>query len=737
VSENPFYKLAPFIQEYIYAHEWAELRAVQVEACRVIFETDEHLLLATGTASGKTEAAFLPVLTLLHNDPPATIGVLYIGPTKALINDQFIRLNDLLQEAHIPVWHWHGDVSQSEKNRLMKDPKGVLQITPESMESLLINKSTQLVQMFGNLRFIVIDEVHVFMGSDRGRQVLCQLQRLAHFLRAQPRRIGLSATLGDYSQAENWLKAGTERNVVTPQVQAKQQTMRLAAEHFYVPNPMRKKAGQEEPLDFNHPYYTYVFDKSRERKKCLIFGNTRDETEWIIATMRQIAETRGFPDIYHVHHGSIATPLRESAEDSMRDPDKPAVTAATVTLELGIDIGQLDRVIQLGTPHTVSSFLQRLGRSGRRGQPSEMWFVHQEEEQTGKELLPQQIPWGLLHCIAIIQLYLEERWIEPIRPVKYPFSLLYHQTMSTLASLGELSPAALAQRALTLPPFDQVSEDDYRALLQHLIKIQHVQQTDERGFIVGLAGEPIVRNFRFYAVFPDSDEYSVKHESREVGSISMPPPVGERFALAGRTWEVLEIDQKRRIVYAKRIRGKIHIFWSNDIPLNIHTKILQRMRRALCEDVEYAYLQAGARARLQEARWLARRAGLDKQNVVALGGNTFCLFPWMGTLPFIALFRCLRFVCSASLSITELDGFLPYFITFKANKGAVEEIRREVVSLLAKPIQPEELVTPTDLPKIIPLEKYNQFIPDNLLLKGFAHDHLDVAEMKHLLLDWR
>ena len=184
-SANPFYRLAPFIQEFIYSRNWTELRAVQVEACRVIFDSDAHLLLATGTASGKTEAAFLPVLTLLHEEPPASVGVLYIGPTKALINDQFLRLNDLLREADIPCWHWHGDVSQGEKARLLKTPRGVLQITPESLESLLINKATELPRLFGDLRFVIIDEVHVFMGSDRGRQILCQLARLGKYVRGE------------------------------------------------------------------------------------------------------------------------------------------------------------------------------------------------------------------------------------------------------------------------------------------------------------------------------------------------------------------------------------------------------------------------------------------------------------------------------------------------------------------------------------------------------------------------
>ncbi len=406
---DSFYRLAPFIQEYIYTHGWSELRPVQVEACRVIFDTDTHLLLAAGTASGKTEAAFLPVLTLLHDQPATTIGVLYIGPIKALINDQFERLNDLLKEADIPVWHWHGDVSQSRKKQLLKDPNGILQITPESLESLLINKNTELVRLFGDLRFVIIDEIHAFMGSERGCQILCQLARLSRFVQNPPRRIGLSATLGNYSLAAEWLRAGTERSVITSDIKAGQRKLHLAVEHFYVPyQPVteatpplvpRLSLGTRGDNTTNiSPYYRYIFNHTKSRN-CLIFANNRSQTESVIATLRQIAEAEALPDIYHVHHGSISARLREAAENAMREPTAPAVTAATLTLELGIDIGQLERVIQLEAPLSVSSFLQRLGRSGRRGSAADMRFVCAQDELSGEESLPEQIPWQLLQAI--------------------------------------------------------------------------------------------------------------------------------------------------------------------------------------------------------------------------------------------------------------------------------------------------------------------------------------------------
>ena len=174
-----FERYAPFVQNFIYRNRWESLRAIQVAAGDAVFNTDENVLLSASTASGKTEAAFFPILTLFSEDPPRSVGAIYIGPLKALINDQFSRLNDLCAEADIPVWHWHGDVAQSHKNKLLKHPSGILQITPESLEALLLHKHMDIVRLFGDLRFVVLDEVHALMRGDRGGQTLCLIERLS------------------------------------------------------------------------------------------------------------------------------------------------------------------------------------------------------------------------------------------------------------------------------------------------------------------------------------------------------------------------------------------------------------------------------------------------------------------------------------------------------------------------------------------------------------------------------
>jgi len=756
---HTFSRLAPFIQEYIYNHNWTELRPVQIEACKVIFNTDAHLLVTAGTASGKTEAAFLPILTLLHENPVATIGALYIGPIKALINDQFERLNNLLKEANIPVCHWHGDVYQSHKDKLLKNPKGILQITPESLESLLINKNHDLLRLFGNLQFVVIDEIHAFMGSERGCQILCQLTRLEKITRTQPRRIGLSATLGDYSMAEEWLRSGTERSVITSRIEGGKRKIKLAVEHFYVrsddgslreknrrnaENAERKErekvGGNVNVIKLHNSTDKlsisagdqYIFNLSKARK-CLIFANNKSQTESVIASLRQIATDEGYPDIYHVHHGSISAGLRQAAEAAMREPNNPAVTAATLTLELGVDIGHLERVIQLESPLSVASFLQRLGRTGRRGEAADMRFVCAEDELSPEATLPEQIPWQLLQCIAIIQLYLEERWIEPIKPLKYPLSLLYQQTMSILAATKEISPAALAKQVLSLPTFAAISKDDLEILLRYLIDVDQIQKTEKGTLILGLAGERVVGKFQFYAVFPDSQEYIVKQGNQEIGSIVKPLPAGNQFALAGKSWEVLEIDLKKKIVFVKQAEGKSSMYWRGGSG-TIHTKILQRMRQVLLEDVEYSYLQNNALERLHTVRRLTRNAGLDQQNILLIEKGHCCIFPWMGTVGYRTLERLLNCFCRESLEITSIRGINPYFLTIKLAKDKFKYLYSEIVSLCEQRITSENLLSNWE-----PLEKqkYDEFIPDTLLQKAFASDYLDMLELRQQVSLWQ
>lgn len=744
-ADRIFERFPNFIREYIYSHSWESLREVQIAAAKTIFESDKNLLLTSSTASGKTEAAFFPILSLLHEDPSATVGVLYIAPLKSLINDQFERLDELLDMTGIKLTHWHGDVAMSHKKRLLEKPQGILQITPESLEAMLINRSNDIPRLFGDLRFIVIDEIHTLTGTDRGNQIICLLSRIAHLIGYHPRRIGLSATIGDPTLAAEWLCADSGRGIDVPSLSQEKIRWRLGLEHFYIQNPEletpdEKKQKEEterlsaspDPYEntkqkkpyYIDPGYEYVYDCVKD-KKALVFSNSREETEYVCATLRQISAIRGDGDgRILIHHGNLSASLREEAEMKMRNDEDVAVTCATVTMELGIDIGRLERVIQIEAPNTVSNFLQRLGRSGRRGDPPEMMMVFREEDPLPNTPLPQLIPWELLRGIAIIQLYIEERFIEPPQRKKLPFSLLFHQTLSILASSGELTAARLAERVLSLPPFKEVSKEDYKTLLVSMLNNEFIEMTDEKGLIVGLTGERLLKSFKFYAVFKDSEDFTVRCGSDEIGTITTPPPVGDRFALAGRVWEVEELDIQHKLVFVKKVEGKMEISWPGDFG-EIHTKILRRMKQILAEDTVYPYLKENAMRRIEQARKTARNTGMLEHSLVHLGGYSWCLFPWLGTRSFRTLRKFIQKNAKENnINGIEFEGC--YYITFNMEKITDLNFITHLLNRVERDgIDCHALVESGEIPIF---EKYDNYIPYDLLRKAYAADKLRADE---------
>ena len=670
------------------------------------------------------------------------MGCIYIGPLKALINDQFSRLTELCEEGNIPVWHWHGDVAQSHKAKLMKHPSGILQITPESLEALLLHKHAAIPRLFGDLRFVVIDEVHSLLRGDRGGQTLCLIQRLSRLAGVNPRRIGLSATVGDPEGTGAFLALGTGRQTLIPKIQAPGSSWRLSMEHFFVKDVQAAEGKDipealevlEEKTDTApqnaDPGLGYIYEHTRG-KKCLLFVNSREECETVTTTLRQYCEMNHEADRFLIHHGNLSASYRETAEAMMKDDSQYLTTVTTATLELGIDIGRLERAFQIDAPWTVSSFLQRMGRTGRRDAPAEMWFVIREDEPEVRAMLPATIPWKLLQGIALVQLYLEERWCEPPRLNRLPYSLLYHQTMSTLASCGELSPAALADRVLTLPYFHRVSQEDYKVLLRHLLATDHIQQTEQGGLIVGLAGERVVNSFKFYGVFVESEEYTVRCESQELGTVVQPPPVGEKVAIAGHVWEVLDVDHKRHLVYCRQVKGRIPAYFG-ECPGDLHTRVLRRMRQVLQEDTRYPYLMKNAVARLNQARYTAAQSGTTDSPMISLGGRMWCLLPWVGTYAFLAMERFLKIKCGNRLGLKNFDSARPYYMQFTMSVS-LEEFYRIVAEEAAKPIDPLELVYPKELPVF---DKYDEFLPEELVRKGFALGVLDVEEMLSTIRGW-
>ena len=727
---NMFERLAPYIQDFIYSSRWTELRDIQIAACETIFDTDDNLLLSSGTASGKTEAAFLPVLTELYNNPSASVGVLYISPLKALINDQFKRLEYLLQQSNLPVYKWHGDASAAEMNRLLKHPEGILQITPESLESLLIRKRGACGTLFRDLRFVIIDEVHYFMRDVRGVQVLCLLERLQRLTGNIPRRIGLSATLGDVRAAVDWLNAGTPRQCRAPKGDGGRQKIRLLVQRFEKTVDMEATAEEREngaapPLDpGDAAHYEYLYRMTLD-KKTILFTNSREETEFTIAHLRHLALKNRTPDVYRVHHGNISAVLREQTEDEMKASEEKIVTGATVTMELGIDIGSLDQVVQVGTPATVSSFAQRLGRCGRRGQIPQILFSFADDVHATASATLGPINWSFLRTIAIIELYTKQRWLEPLEPERYPYSLLYHQTMSYLLSAGEIPVKRLFDDVLSLSSFRYIQREEYLLLLRHLLDIGHLQKMEDGGLIIGPAGEKIVNDYHFLAVFQVPEYYLVKDENRAIGTVDKIYPPETRFALAGRTWETVEVNQKAKVIFVKLVPGISTVDWNVDFTADLHTVLVRKMREILLVGDDYPYLSDSCKERLSEIRVLARNSGILHELVTQLSEIKYAVFPWIGTRQLFTLHFLLTKRGIKSKILWRTCVYLE--VTFGRNENGKEYLENAIRYIL------EEETDLSDLPlpdKVQIDHKYNEFIPQKLLRKQFIHDFLDLEGLK-------
>ena len=761
---NTFARLAPFIRDYIYKNKWEELRDIQVAACDVIFNGETNLLLASATASGKTEAAFLPTLTKIYEDPPASVGILYISPLKALINDQFYGLDGLLAESKIPVCKWHGDVSASKKKHLLEHPSGVLQTTPESLEALLLKKKDQVAVLFSDLRYVIIDEVHYFMGSDRGTQLLCLLERIQKITGRIPIRIGLSATLGDYTLAENWLNSGTGNKCITPQIVNKTRTVKLLFEYFpkdKEEKPVAKpelaesnekeakeeQAGEETKLAEKNEkegieavkFYNFIYANTL-RKKSIIFANSKKQVERTIFNLKKIAAENNTPDKYLVHHGDISAERREFAEKKMKLGEGYPVIGATNTLELGIDIGGVDSIIQENSPYSVASFVQRLGRSGRRNKPSTMAFAFYGGIENSLEPATsiQKLDWDFLLGLAIAELYLRDKWLEPIKKQKYPLNVLYQQTMSILASNNGMAPALLAQNILKIKQFENISQTAFKTFLNYLILNKHLEIGENNFLYLGEEGEKITNNYKFLATFSAAVEFSVSYKNQEIGKIlgkqtKVSFPVGKTFLLDGKSWETIKLLEKEKLILvkpsAKRgidLRGAV-------FQIDAHSIIMKKIKELLTSNENITYLSKKASEHLEEDRTISRSIGILQNQVVEASGG-IAIFPWLGVREMKTLEYCLKkYEIQNCTPITVKEGEIYLGMEVAASKDIAKltEILTEIKK--AKIDKASFELNKMDIGKYQGQEKFRIFAPEALVAIEYLEDYLDVENLQKYL----
>ena len=405
---------------------------------------------------------------------------MYVGPLKALIDDQFERADYLLRDSGIKVTGWHGDVGQSAKRKLFDNPSGILQITPESLQNIISNHHDQLVPMFASLRFVIIDEVHAFMSSDRGLQLLCCLEQIERITGCRPRRLGLSATVSDTKPFRDWLSAFT--GVPTEAVSDDSIGDReLEIRYNIFPTPQEEQGVPRKKAVT--AYYRRLYSDI-EGRNCIVFTNSRDSAEKTSHSLMKMAELDNRPGTVFIHHGSVSRELRKEAEDALKSNSGKKSVVATVTLELGIDVGNLDRIVQIGAPYTCSSMVQRMGRSGRRGGSQNM-VIYCNDDLSRYWAETDGISMDTVRCIAMAELVLKEHWVETPSVPSLPFGLLFHQTLQYLKPGLGAKFAELAENVLTLYPFRRIGRDDYKTLIRSMTSNGFLERMEDGTYLIG------------------------------------------------------------------------------------------------------------------------------------------------------------------------------------------------------------------------------------------------------------
>ncbi|WP_216688234.1 DEAD/DEAH box helicase [Hymenobacter siberiensis] len=571
-----FHLLAEPIRRYVRDQRWEELRPIQAAAIQHILADDDNYILASRTASGKTEAAFLPILSKVDFRQPG-VRVLYVSPLIALINDQFQRVETLCQYLDVPVTKWHGEASRTEKKKLLDQPAGILLITPESLEAMFVHAPRSVKTLFSQLDYVVIDEIHSFLGTDRGLQLQSLLARLRRAGRARFAVVGLSATIGDYAEAKRFTGEAARTKVLLDRAGKEMHT-----QFRYFP---ADRSGADLPLDLLKDLY-----KQTSRSKALIFPNTRGLAEVVAVKLRLISDRVHGHANYFSHHSSVHKEVREYVEHfAKHNQRQPFCIACTSTLELGIDIGSVDKVVQIDAAQSVASLIQRVGRSGRRdGAASEL-------------LLYATNPWSLVQSLACWLLY-QDGFVEPLRAARHPYDLLLHQALSIVKERAGIGRAALLKELLANTAFTEIAPAAANEILDELLRIDWLEALGGE-LIIGVEGEFTVNSREFFSVFKTEPVFKVVHAGKTVGEIpySLQVQEQENLFLAARTWKITGIDgATKRIEVVPARDGKRPIFSGGGG--TVHPRIREKMLEILVSPDDYPELDELSQLALRSLR---------------------------------------------------------------------------------------------------------------------------------------
>ncbi|WP_027388804.1 DEAD/DEAH box helicase [Chryseobacterium gregarium] len=695
------------IRKYIRDKGWASLRPIQEAAIPRILSTENNYVLISRTASGKTEAAFLPILSRTNFNEEG-VKVLYISPLIALINDQFRRVEELCEYLDISVTKWHGEASKSQKDRLLRKPNGIVLITPESMEAMFVNKPYNLKHLFSTLDYVVIDEIHSFLGSDRGIQLQSILSRLQKINKLNFKTIALSATVSDanqYIELKNFIGDIENTKVIrdtTPK------PINAVFRYF-------EGSGAELPVNLLKDLYIQT-----RNNKSLIFPNARGRVEEVAVKLRKISDKVGGHQNYFSHHSSVDKEVREYVEFFAKNNTYQNFSiACTSTLELGIDIGSVDQVVQIDATHSIASLIQRVGRSGRRDDKASNLFLYATNR------------WTLLQSVACWLLY-EEKYIEPISLNKKSYDILVHQILSVVKGTSGISKKQLIAELLQNAAFKNIGTSEIEEIIDFLVGKDLIEKLGIE-LILGIGGEKIVNNKEFYSVFQTENLFKVSHKGNKVGEVPLTLQIreDENIYLSARIWKITNVDLKsKKIEVIPAKDGKRPIFEGNGA--NVADKIRTKMLEVLVSKREYDFLDEPSQdviTEMQKEFSVFNFTDIAKDRPLLSTNKNLIFYSFTGS----KINRTLKLFFD-TLKIHNIYSELDSSFEIKTSQ---EEFVSKMKNLESSNINLDLVLTTLieNTPEILDFSKYGKFLPVKFKLEILKNSYYDFYNCKKFLND--
>lgn len=583
--------------------KWNSLTSIQEETIPRLLNGDNCVLIAQ-TAGGKTEAAFFPIISEVCKEKLKPISAIYISPIRALLNNQELRLKKLGKIANIDAFKWHGEVDYANKKKFNIEPKHIIATTPESLEVMLMSNSYDSETLFSNVRFIVIDEVHYFAENYRGSQLMNVIERIQTYSKYDIQRIGLSATIGNPEEILDWISGSSQRNKSVIKPNGKGNKSKVFIRYFE---------------DFNQNTMERLLPELKN-KKSLFFCNSRTDSEKTSRLLKELGINA------KVHHSSISKNLREISEEKLKNSSEEMCLCCTSTMELGIDVGELDIVMQFNCPSTVASFRQRMGRTGRRqGTISHYEFCVENE-------------FALINAIAIVELA-RKQWIESAHTPLASYTVLFQQLFSMIEQKFGLNKLYFKDVISKSGSFKSIDEEKVEQFMDYLLNKNYIEYSNGE-YILGSEtekkyGYDLIMNF--ISVFETLPEYSIVYRNKEIGTLQswyiytlLKENKSSKFTLAGTTWQIEKIDHEKYKIYVQKSKEGGLATWIGSGSI-ISYEIAKQILSVLNCREEYPYIDNKAKSILQSIRIEHSSFGIKENEIlIDIVKNGFDIYTYAG-----------------------------------------------------------------------------------------------------------